>query len=159
MTSTSFLLWGGLLSLLSVGSDLRASEALPPDRAVTRVAQTASNDSDSAESTVERSPGTVSLTIDYGDGFQKRYPTVPWREKMTVGDLLRVAQQHRRGIKLTIRGRGKMSLLAQIDDLKNQGGRGQNWVFRVNRKLSDRSFEVHELESGDTVLWKFDEYR
>jgi hypothetical protein len=102
---------------------------------------------------------SVELVIDYGDGVQKRFLTIPWREKMTVQQAMEYAGKHKRGIKYDVRGKGATALLWKIDDLKNEGMKGLNWIFRVNKKLGDRSFAVSSIEAGDTILWKFDKYK
>ena len=56
------------------------------------------------------------------------------------------------------KGKRATALLTKIDDIENEG-QGRNWLYRVNRKLADRSFGVFKLKAGDTVLWKFDKYR
>src|SRR6187399_3102774 len=43
---------------------------------------------------------TVQLTIDYGDGSQKTFTAIEWKEKQTVFDVLQAAEKHPRGIKL-----------------------------------------------------------
>ena len=101
----------------------------------------------------------VHLVIDYGDGVQKHYTQLPWRQQMTVLDALLLARRHARGIRLEYRGKGATTLVTQIDDLVNQGGRGRNWIYQVNDAPSDRSCGIHPLEAGDTVLWKFETYR
>ncbi|MCO6456897.1 MAG: DUF4430 domain-containing protein [Pirellulaceae bacterium] len=100
----------------------------------------------------------VELTIDYGDGVQKRFTQIQRRDEWTVLDLLQAAERHPRGIKLTYRGKGATALLTQIDDRKNEGS-GRNWLFYVNGKLADRSFAIVPLADGDQVLWRFEEYR
>jgi hypothetical protein len=112
-----------------------------------------------AQETAEGSaPPAVRLIVDYGDGVQKHFTQLVWSEKMTVQDAVRAAEQHPRGIKTQQRGRGSTAFLTQIDDLKNEG-RGRNWVYSVNDKLADRSFAIFALQAGDTVLWRFGEYR
>lgn len=100
----------------------------------------------------------VTLTVDYGDGFQKRFVRIPWKKEMTVGDATNVANEHPRGIEIEVRGRDKTALLLRIDDLRNAGAAGKNWVYRVNDQLGDRSFRLFSLEPGDAVLWRFEEY-
>lgn len=99
------------------------------------------------------------LTIDYGDGVQKRFTKIPWKGGMTILDAMQAAERHKRGIKYVVHGTGPTTLLTRIDDLKNEGGSGLNWIFRVNKKLGDSSFAVVKLKPGDDILWKFDEYR
>jgi hypothetical protein len=96
----------------------------------------------------------VELTIDYGDGVQKRFTALAWKEKMTVYDALKQASQHRRGIKETHTGSGESLLVTSIDDLKNVGV-GRNWLFEVNGAKADRSSGVYSLKAGDAVLWRF----
>ena len=101
---------------------------------------------------------TVSLTFDYADGVEKRFKQIPWRKGMTVLDVMKYAKKHARGITYNQSGSGSIAFIKQIDDLKNQGRRGKNWVYRVNNKLGDTSFAIYALKAGDAVLWKFDKY-
>jgi len=106
---------------------------------------------------VESKP-TVELTIDFGDGAEKRYRTIPWKEGMTAGDSLDYAEKHPHGIELETRGRGPTAILLRIDDVRNSSASGKNWIFRVDGKLADRSFGVFSLDAGASVLWRFEEY-
>jgi hypothetical protein len=96
----------------------------------------------------------VSLTVDYGDGVQKRFTVIPWKPGMTVLDVLETARKHPRGIRFKYRGSGSRAFLFQIDDIENEG-KGDNWIFRVNGTLGDRSFAIFKLNAGDAVLWEF----
>lgn len=99
------------------------------------------------------------LVIDFGDGVEKHFTQLQWKDKMTVLDAMQLARQHRRGIRFEHRGKGATLLLTQIDDVKNQGSDGRNWIYRVNEKVGDRSIAIYPLKSGDTILWKFETYR
>ena len=101
---------------------------------------------------------TVTLIVDYGDGAEKHLKFIPWRKSMTVASIMEYAVKHRHGIKVKTRGSGSTAFIEQIDDLKNQGGRGRNWVFRINKELGKKSYAVSKLNPNDTVLWKFDTY-
>lgn len=103
----------------------------------------------------EQPAATVTLTIDYGDGLQKRFIDIPWRPEMTLLDAMRHAQRHPRGIHFDIRGSGETAFLTRIDDLTNQGAGKKNWIYRVQGKLGDRSFAVYPLNAGDGALWHF----
>ncbi len=107
----------------------------------------------------EHDSKSVKVTIDYGDGVEKRFTAIPWQDPMTVWDAMRLAAKHPRGIKFEHRGKGATALLTQIDDLKNEGGGKRNWVYRVNEKLADRSLGILEIKAGDTILWRFEKYR
>ena len=101
----------------------------------------------------------VTLTIDYGDGVQKRFKAIPWNRGMTVLDALQAAAKHPRGVQIKVRGRGSTAFVTQIDDLKNQGARGLNWIFEVDKKLGHQSCGIQKLNAKNTVLWKFDKYQ
>ncbi len=102
----------------------------------------------------EPSANTTALTIDYGDGVQKHFPRLAWKESMTVLDAMQAAQDHPRGITFRYRGRGATAFLVQIDDLENQG-RDRNWLYRINGKLADRSFAVQTVQPKDQITWEF----
>jgi hypothetical protein len=103
---------------------------------------------------------TVELVIDYGDGVQKRFTDIGWKESMTVLDALRAAQQHSHGISFAAHGSGETAIVSKIDDETNQGGAtgAKNWIFRINGHLGDESCGIAEVRPGDTVLWKFGAY-
>ncbi len=103
-------------------------------------------------------PQTVQLIIDYGDGVQKHFTALEWKDGMTVLDALEAAQKHPRGIKFVYRGKGETAFLTQIDELENEG-RGRNWVYRVNGELAKKSFAILTVKAADTILWTFGEYR
>jgi len=101
---------------------------------------------------------TVKLVIDYGDGVQKVFASVPWTKEATVFTALEAAAKHPRGIKFVHQGKGETVLVTAIDDLKNEG-RGRNWLYEVNGKLGDRSCAIMPLKAGDSVLWRFGKYQ
>jgi hypothetical protein len=107
----------------------------------------------------EKPSAIVKLTVDYGDGCEKSFTRLAWTSSMTVLDAMRLAAKHPRGIEFRQRGKGATAILTQIDDLKNEGARQRNWIYRVNGKLGDRSFGVFQLQPEDTVLWRFETYR
>ena len=100
----------------------------------------------------------VRLVIDYGDGSEKHFTQIRWKKEMTVLDVLKAAGQHPRGIAMKFRGKGPTTFLEQLDGVANQGGKGRNWVFRVNEKIGDRSFALFSVKEGDKVLWTFGKY-
>ncbi|MAV34777.1 MAG: hypothetical protein CMJ59_04905 [Planctomycetaceae bacterium] len=100
----------------------------------------------------------VQLIVDYGDGVQKHFTSLPWKAGMTALDALNLAQQHPRGIRFSYRGKGPRGFLTSIDGLKNDG-QSKNWIYRLNGKLGDRSFAIQPLQVGDGILWKFGKYK
>jgi hypothetical protein len=103
-------------------------------------------------------PPTVRLIIDYGDGVEKHFTALAWKDGMTILDVLEAAKAHARGIKFTCRGKESTAFLTEMDGLENEGS-GKNWVFRVNDKLGTKSFAITPVKAADTVLWRFGEYR
>lgn len=114
---------------------------------------------DAAKSDQRDAKPAIELTIDYGDGAQKRFSQVPWTQNMTVFDTLQWASKHPHGIEFKHRGKDSLALVSQIDDLKNSGGSGKNWIFYVNQKLSDRGCGASKVLPRDKILWRFELYR
>src|SRR4030095_712059 len=96
----------------------------------------------------------VELTIDYGDGVQKVFRALEWKEGLTVLGALEQAARHPRGIKFEHRGAGATAFVTSIDDQKNEGA-GRNWTYEVSGKRPDKSCGVWALRAGDTVLWQY----
>jgi hypothetical protein len=103
----------------------------------------------------------VELTIDYGDGLEKRFARIPHEDGMTVLAALDAAASHPRGIKFEKAGLGEAAMLTAIDGVANEGGAGsdgRNWLYRVDGKLATVSFDAYTLEPGDVILWRFEKY-
>jgi hypothetical protein len=98
---------------------------------------------------------TIRLTIDYGDGVEKSFTRLEWKDKMTVFDALQAAEKHERGIKLKHTGGGETVFIVAIDDLENEGQGGKNWRYNVNDQGARVSAGVAELKAGDAVVWRF----
>jgi len=99
---------------------------------------------------------TVSLTVHYGEGRERRFDAVPWQPGMTVDDLLTVASRQRDGIAYyRVSGTGERLLVGEIDDTTNDRATGRFWTFYVNDELADRSAGIYELQPDDRVLWTF----
>jgi hypothetical protein len=98
---------------------------------------------------------SVRLTIDFGDGSQKTYSELRWKEKMTVFDALQAAEKHPRGIKFDYSGSGETIFIKAIDDATNEGEGGSNWRYRINDQPARYSAGVAELKVGDAVTWRF----
>lgn len=103
---------------------------------------------------------TVQLVIDFGDGGQKRFPAIAWRDGMTALDALETAKAIPHGITFSSHGSSEKALVEKIDDVANQEGAAgaKNWLFYVNDKLAKKSCGIATIQPGDTVLWKFEPY-
>ena len=98
---------------------------------------------------------TVKLTIDYGDGVQKTFLNLEWKEKLTVFAGLQAAEKHPRGIKLEHSGSGDTIFIKAIDDAANEGQGGRNWRYSVNGEGGRTSAGIAELKPGDQILWRY----
>lgn len=98
---------------------------------------------------------TVRLTIDYGDGVEKSFTALPWKEKLTVFGALEAAAQHSRGIRVAHSGSGETTFVTAIDDLANAGAGGANWRYEVNGQRGSVSAGVFEVKANDAVVWRF----
>jgi hypothetical protein len=97
----------------------------------------------------------VFLAIESGDGNSQQIDGLPFREGMTVRDLMVAAQNDNRSLRFTQRGSGATAMLIELGGVANQGGDGRNWMYWVNDELAKVSFDVYKLQPGDRVLWKF----
>jgi len=97
----------------------------------------------------------VRLMIDYGDGSQKAFTSLAWKEKMTVFDALKAAEKHPHGIKVTHTGSGAGVFITAIDDLTNEGAAGRNWRYTVNDQPAGVGAGAMELKAGDAIVWRF----
>lgn len=98
---------------------------------------------------------TVSLTIDFGNGVERRYAALPWREGMTVLDAMRAAAEFRPGLTFAYRGEGESAFLTAIDGTANAGADGGNWVYEINDEKASESMGLATLEPADAVLWRY----
>jgi hypothetical protein len=105
-------------------------------------------------------PQTLELAIDYGDGSEKRFTDIAWKDSMTVFDVLRAAEDRPHGLTISSHGSGETLIVSKIDDLANQGGgkTDKNWIFHVNGQMGDESAGIATVRPGDRVLWKFGPY-
>ncbi|QDT70878.1 hypothetical protein I41_00310 [Lacipirellula limnantheis] len=100
---------------------------------------------------------TVALEIDFGNGARREYAALPYRDGMTVGDALRLARDFGPGLAFASQGEGKMSFLTSLDGVANQGPGGRCWLYEIDGKPGDVSYEVQPLVAGQRVLWRFAE--
>lgn len=101
---------------------------------------------------------SVRMVVDYSDGVEKHFKEIPWRDGLTVLDVLKHAAKHPRGIKYEGTGSGATFFLGSLDGVKNQDGSDRNWIFSVNGKKGNKSCAVTELKPSDVVEWKFDTF-
>jgi hypothetical protein len=107
----------------------------------------------------------ITLTIDYGDGTQKRFTDLSFTPGMTVLDAMNAARSHARPLVFTSTGAGEGAIVSAIDGVGNEGGTPgglggtlRNWQFWVNDRYGEASIGVAKLAAGDRVTWGFRKY-
>jgi hypothetical protein len=98
---------------------------------------------------------TVSLTVDFGNGAQKRIEALAWSEGMTVLKALEQAAEFRPGIAFAYKDSGEMAFVTTIDGLANAGAGGGYWIYEVNGEKAAKSAGVQSLAPGDALLWRY----
>lgn len=98
---------------------------------------------------------TFSLTIEFGNGAEMRFESLPWRDRMTVLEGLQAAGEFRPGITFSRRGAGETAFVTAIEGLKNAGADGGNWIYEINGEKAMRSAGAQTLQSGDALLWRY----
>lgn len=103
---------------------------------------------------------SVVLEIQFGDleREKKVIEGIPFTNEMTVLDVMKHAKETGK-LKFAFRGRKDTAFLTEIDGVKNQGAKGDNWIFRVNGELGKKSFGISEVKEGDRIIWSFGKYQ
>ena len=105
--------------------------------------------------------GTVTLTIDFQNGTVRTFADLGCDEKTTVLSLLvdasraAEAKDAKERLSVKYRGKGETAMVTEIGEVKNEGGSGSNWLFKVNETWGDRSAALIRPKGGDKVLWTF----
>ena len=101
--------------------------------------------------------GTVELMVNFRDQDDMMV-YVPLSADATVLSVLEQAQVEG-ALTFESRGQGESAFLKSINGVENEGAGGDNWVYRVNGQLGDRSFGVYKVEADDQILWSFGKYQ
>lgn len=117
---------------------------------------TAETDSEPQDPDVPIPVGMFRLKIDFPGDDDSQWD-LPWNEDLTVLGALKQAKA-RHGLDFSYRGSQDTVFLTAIDGVENEGSGGDNWVYRVNGDLGDRSCGVLTIFSGDEVVWRFGSY-
>jgi len=111
---------------------------------------------------------TVALTIDYSNGAQKHFSSIPWKKGLTILDALQASGGIPPKAAITFGSdRSGHVLGLTIDEVPPEGARDSEWVVWVNAKSfgsrlgTETSFgfnpderESNLLNAGDHVLVK-----
>ena len=102
--------------------------------------------------------GTVQLEIEFNSERKNINVAVPCSVDSTVFTILQRA--HNMGdLKFDSMGlTDDMKFVTSIGGVDNLNEQGDNWVFRVNGKLGDKSAGVYPVKPGDQIQWAFGKY-
>jgi hypothetical protein len=103
------------------------------------------------------SAATVQLDIDFGGRRGNISVDVPCSVDSTVFQILERAR-NMADLEFYASGAGETTFVRSIDGVENEGAEGDNWVFRVNEKLGNKSCGIFPVQPGDRVLWVLGEY-
>jgi hypothetical protein len=81
---------------------------------------------------------------------------VAWSEGMTVFDVM---QGFSPSLDVISTGQGESLFVKSIAGQANLGASGDNWIYRVNGELGDRSCGVYPVSPGDEIVWSFGKYQ
>lgn len=101
--------------------------------------------------------GSIQLMIDFRSQRENLSMTVPCAGDSTVLSILQRAQATG-GLEFLYQGKAESAFVRSIGGVENLAANGNNWVYRVNDELGDRSCGAFSLNPGDHVLWVFGKY-
>jgi hypothetical protein len=141
-SATSWMAIAGLLVAIFCGCD----------SAVTKPAS-----SDVSNRGSQKVAGTVQLNIVFNSDREKISVDVPCSEDSTVHSILKRAQ-NLGDLKFESSGEGESAFVKSIGGVTNLLGDGDNWVYKVNGELGDRSCGACDVKPGDLIQWSFGKY-
>lgn len=111
---------------------------------------------------------TVALTIDYSNGAQKQFTSIPWKKGMTILEAIQATEGIAPKVSISFGSDRSGHVLGLVlDDVPPKGGAASEWLVWVNAKSfnsrlgTETSFGFHPderernfLNAGDHVLVK-----
>ena len=106
---------------------------------------------------VEPAVGMVTVVIDFNGRGENKEMEMACESDSTVFSILEQLQRAQR-LRISHSGSGESVFISEIDGVANEQAAGDNWTYRVNDELGDRSCGVFPVKSGDQILWRFGSY-
>lgn len=106
-------------------------------------------------------PAATSLEIPVVVDFRNGQPALEGTVQLPADATAFAALQAfaaQSGFEVQSRGTGETIFVIAIRDVANQGAKGDNWTYRVNGQLGDRSAGIYQLKPGDKLAWIFGKY-
>ncbi len=101
--------------------------------------------------------GTVDLKVNFNSDKKPISVAIPCSSESTVFSILERAK-NLGDVKFEATGSGETTFVSSIGGVANAGASGDNWVYRVNGKLGDKSCGAFEVKPGDKIEWRFGKY-
>lgn len=101
--------------------------------------------------------GTATLEICFNSNRDDLEIEVACEPEMTVLAILEKAQAMGE-FDFESTGSGASAFVKSIGGIENLAARGNNWTYRVNSEVGNRSCGVYSVNPGDRVLWAFGDY-
>jgi hypothetical protein len=98
---------------------------------------------------------TVVLEIDFGNGARRIFEALPYRDGMTVADVMDEARNFQPALRYAQVGEGAGGFLTELEGLKNEGASGRNWQYDVAGTPGNKSFCLQTVAYGELVRWTF----
>jgi hypothetical protein len=102
---------------------------------------------------------TVALTIDYSNGVQKHFSSIPWRDGLTILDAIQASEGIRPGTTVSFGSdRSGHAIGLVIDEMPHKDTEAAEWVVWINARRFHRrlgtqtSFGFHPDEREDNLL-------
>lgn len=76
------------------------------------------------------------------------------RKEATIEDAMNTLKEEGE-ISFAMKGSGETAFIESIEEVKNQGSQGKNWVYAVNGVPGTASVGATRISDGDEVRWCF----
>ena len=114
--------------------------------------QTESPPRERADSGDTMTLGTVQLKIDFAGQRDPISLSVPCSANSNALTSLQRAQEQG-DLEFESIGSGESAFVVSIEGIKNAGGQGNNWVFRINGITANMGCGVFRVKPGDEIEW------
>lgn len=100
---------------------------------------------------------SVECELDFSGRRETVRGTVTVASGATAFEVL-VALAAAKGLEVESRGDGSTRFVTAIGGIQNEGAGKDNWVFRVDGKLGDRSSGIQVVQDGQKLVWSMGVY-
>ena len=101
--------------------------------------------------------GNCDLVIRFNGKAEDREFQVPCPPSSTVLTVMRSVPNGSLEFEM-IGADNATAFIVSIGGVENEKNLGDNWVYRVNGKLGDKSSGLFPVQPGDSIVWSFGKY-